>query len=346
MLDRIHVRSAVHGVVPHTLVQALCAYLRAQGLNPASLLPKGLEEFSADHLARVSAEAYCQFLIRAATALQDPLLGLHLGQTLQPLQLGALGYSLRACDNLGGALARIQRYHRLLHDINPMALHPTDTQLELRWGVTMGRPGALFDETGITAIVQFARDLCGQPLPLTEVDFVNPPPVDVQPYEAFFGCRVRFGQPITRLCLPLACLQWPLKQHDPHLLKLMDDQVQATLAALPANGNVVEQTRTAMAHLAQRGVPELASVANELKLSPRMLYRQLAAQGHQFRDLREATLRQSALTHVQEGRLPISDIALLLGYSEQSAFTRAFKRWTGQSPLQWRKSRQAQAALR
>lgn len=346
MLDRIHVRSAVHGVVPHTLVQALCAYLRAQGVDPTSLRPHGLEEFSTDHLARVSAEDYCQFLIRSATALQDPLLGLHLGQTLQPLHLGALGYSLRACDNLGGALARIQRYHRLLHDINPIDLHPTDTQLELRWGVTMGRPGALFDETGVTAIVQFARDLCGRALPLTEVDFVNPPPHDVRPYETFFGCRVRFAQPMTRLCLPLACLQWPLKQHDPHLLKLMDDQVQAALASLPAQGDVVEQARKAMAHLAQHGVPELACVANELKLSPRMLYRQLAARGHQFRNLRETTLRQSALAHVQEGRLPISDIAQLLGYSEQSAFTRAFKRWTGQSPLQWRKNQQTQAALR
>ena len=95
-------------------------------------------------------------------------------------------------------------------------------------------------------------------------------------------------------------------------------------------------------------MPELACVANELKLSPRMLYRQLAAQGHQFRDLREATLQQTALAHVQEGRLPISDIALLLGYSEQSAFTRAFRSWTGLSPLQWRKSQQdqVQAALR
>ncbi len=126
----------------------------------------------------------------------------------------------------------------------------------------------------------------------------------------------------------------------------MDDQVQAALASLPAQGDVVEQARKAMAHLAQHGVPELACVANELKLSPRMLYRQLAARGHQFRNLRETTLRQSALAHVQEGRLPISDIAQLLGYSEQSAFTRAFKRWTGQSPLQWRKSRQTQAALR
>ncbi|MGE5453031.1 MAG: AraC family transcriptional regulator [Acidobacteriota bacterium] len=346
MLDRIHQRSAVHGVVPHTLVNALASYLRAQGVDPAPLMPKGLKASSAHALERVPAEAYCQFLIAVAEHLQDPLLGLHLGQTIQPLHLGALGYALLACRNLGEALLRIQRYHRLMHDINPIEYHHTDTHLELRWGVAMGRPGALFDEAGVTAIVQFARDLCGRKLPIAELDFVNPPPHDSRPYQAFFGCPVRFGQAITRLSLPLACLQWPLRQHDPHLLKLMDDQVQASLAALPASGDLVEQTRRVLTHLAPQGVPELWQVASELKVSPRVLYRRLAAQGHQFRGLREQALQQSAKAHVQEGRLAMSDIALLLGYSEQSAFTRAFKRWTGLSPLQWRQAQQGHAAVR
>lgn len=346
MLDRIHDRSDVHGVVPHTLVQALCAYLRQQGIDPGSLMPKGLQETAAHALERVPAEAYCLFQIRAAEVLRDPLLGLRLGQTIKPLHLGALGYALLACNNLGAALMRIQRYHRLMHDINPISYHHTDTHLELRWGVTMGRPGALFDETGVTAIVQFARDLCGRKLPIDALDFVNPAPSDTSPYDRFFGCQVRFGQALTRLSLRLDCLQWPLQQHDPHLLKLMDEQVQASLAALPSCGDLVEQTRRVLSYLAPQGVPELERVASELRLSPRVLYRRLAAQGHQFRDLREQTLQHTAKSHLQEGRLPMSDIALLLGYSEQSAFTRAFKRWTGQSPLQWRQTQAHQAAVR
>ena len=85
MLDRIHDRSAVHGVVPHTLVQALCAYLRQQGIDPGSLMPKGLQETAAHALERVPAEAYCLCQIRAAEGLRDPLLGLDLGQTIKPL---------------------------------------------------------------------------------------------------------------------------------------------------------------------------------------------------------------------------------------------------------------------
>lgn len=346
MLQRIQDRHAVHGVVPHTLVQALCSYLRQKRMDPIPLMPKGLQETATHALERVPAEAFCQFQIQAAQALQDPLLGLHLGQTIQPSHLGALGYALLACDNLGAALMRIQRYHRLMHDINPITYHHTDTHVELRWGMAMGRPGALFDETGVTAIVQFAQELCGRPLPIDELDFVNPPPKDSAPYDAFFGCKVRFGQSLTRLSLRLDCLQWPLRQHDPHLLKLMDEQVQASLDALPSSGDLVEQTRRALRYLAPQGVPELDRVASELRLSPRVLYRRLAAQGHQFRDLREQTLEHTAKSHLQEGRLPMSDIALLLGYSEQSAFTRAFKRWTGLSPLQWRQTQAHQAAVR
>jgi AraC-like DNA-binding protein len=346
MLQRIQDRHAVHGVVPHTLVQALCSYLRQKRMDPSPLMPKGLQETATHALERVPAEAFCQFQIQAAQALQDPLLGLHLGQTIQPSHLGALGYALLACDNLGAALMRIQRYHRLMHDINPITYHHTSTHVELRWGMAMGRPGALFDETGVTAIVQFAQELCGRPLPIDELDFVNPPPKDSAPYDAFFRCKVRFGQTLTRLSLRLDCLQWPLRQHDPHLLKLMDEQVQASLDALPSSGDLVEQTRRALRYLAPQGVPELDRVASELRLSPRVLYRRLAAQGHQFRDLREQTLEHTAKSHLQEGRLPMSDIALLLGYSEQSAFTRAFKRWTGQSPLQWRQTQAHQAAVR
>lgn len=349
MLDRIHARSTVHGVVPQSLVHALSHYLQARHVDPAPLLPKALQGLTHTGLHRVPAEAYCQFLVRAAEHLQDPLLGLHFGQTIKPVHLGALGYALLACDNLGAALLRIQRYHRLMHDINPIEQHHTATHLELRWGVSMGRPGALFDESGVAALVQFAQDLCGRPLPISELDFVNPAPADIAPYQRHFGCTVRFDQPITRLCLPWDCLQWPLKQPDPHLLRLMEEQVDATLAALPESGDLVERTQRVMVHLAPKGMPELDQVASALKLSPRVLYRRLAQHGHQFRALREQALKQSAETHLRSGQLAMSDIAQLLGYSEQSAFTRAFKRWTGQSPLQWQQAqggRVTQAAER
>ena len=190
MLDRIHVRSAVHGVVPHTLVQALCAYLRAQGWTHP-LRPHGLEEFSPDHLARVSAEAYCQFLIQAATALKTHSWGCTWARLCSPCIWGTGLFTARMRQP-----GRRPGPHTALsppaarHQPHRPAPHRDPTGVAL--GCDHGRPGALFDETGVTAIVQFARDLCGRALPLTEVDFVNPPSRRQALREAFLdaGCAL------------------------------------------------------------------------------------------------------------------------------------------------------------
>lgn len=337
---RLYARDRLQGMVPQSLLQVLATYLSAQGVPPREIIPKRFPLDTPQNFGRVSAEDYCLLLIKAAERLHDPLLGLHLGQAIHPSQLGALGYVLLACENLGAALMRIQRYHRLVHDINPIEHVVTDDgHLELRWGVAHGKPGALHDEVGITGIVQFGRDLCGQHLPLSAVDFVNPPPTDIRPYTRYFGCPVRFAQPITRLVIPLSTLAAPLKQADPTLRRLMEEQVDAAMAQLPQAGDLGEMTRRLVAHLAPHGLPELDQVAAELRLSPRVLYRRLAEQGLTFRELREAALQQLAELHLADARLTLAEVSALLGYTEQSAFTRAFKRWTGVSPLQWRHQR-------
>ncbi len=335
-LKRLLARDVVHGMVPLTLLHMLAAYLQGHQAPLSTIMGGGYKPAALGQLDRFPAEDFCQMLLRAATHLADPLLGLHLGQTMRPLQLGALGYVFQSCDNLGQALIRVERYHRLVHDINPIAHRMVGEHIELCWGVTRGKPGALFDETGITAIVQLARDLCGQDLPLVQVDFVNPRPGQLRPYQDFFGCPVHFDQAVSRIVMPLHYLGIPLAQPDPMLLKLMEDQVDAAVSRLPDEGDLADVTRRVVANLAKDGMPELDRVATELRMTPRVLYRRLAAEGLNFRDLRESALQQLAEQHLRDRRLSLADVALLLGYSEQSAFTRAFKRWTGHTPTAWR----------
>ena len=338
LLHRLHERDVVRGMVPHTLLRVLAAHIQRHGLNPAALLSPEALRPEAQHLGRFPAESFCQSLLATAEALNDPLLGLHLGQALQLSHLGALGYLLLSCENLGAAMLRIQRYHRLLHDINPIHYEVEGDSLALQWGLSKGRPGALFDEMGVSAIVQCMRGLVGPSLPVQAVDFVNPPPAHTQPFVDFFKAPVRWQQPVTRLVLPLSSLQTPLRQPDPMLLGLMEEQVDASLAHLPDAGDLADMTRRTVAQMARQGVPELEQVAEELGLSPRVFYRRLAAQGLNFRQLREEALRQVAELHLADARLSLADVSELLGYTEQSAFSRAFKRWSGISPLQWRQA--------
>ena len=333
---RLYARDVVQGMVPQTFVRVLWQHLAAHGVAPQDLIPQPWWPDDARPFSRLPAEDYCHLLIQAAERLHDPSLGLHLGQRMQPDHLGALGYVLLACENLGAALMRIQRYHRLVQDINPIEHVVQGEHVALCWGSAQGKPGALFDEAGITGIVQFARNLCGQPLAVHEVDFVNPPPPDTRPYTRYFACPVRFGMPMTRLVIPLHTLALPLRQSDPALLRLMEAQVDAAMARLPDAGNLGEATRRVVAHLAPQGLPELEQVAHELRLSPRVFYRRLAAQGLHFRTLRETALQQLAEMHLRDTRLTLAEVGALLGYTEQSAFSRAFKRWTGMAPLPWR----------
>lgn len=346
---RTYQRDAVKGHVPHALVILLRHHVGQQCQRRGLPLPpdwpsapgderdRGAQV--ADHLKRFPVEEFCHLLIAAAEHLQDPLLGLHLGQTIRPAHLGALGYVLRACDCLGTALLRIERYHRLVHDLNPITHQWQDGHLALTWGISKGRPGALFDEMGLSGFVEFGRRLCAQPMPLMRVDFVNPPPPDARPYTDYFGCTVRFAQPATQLVLPASSLVLPLQQADPVLLALMESQVAQAMAELPqASDSLIDQTRRAVANLAPHGMPELPDVARHMGLSPRVLYRRLAAHGQGFRELRESALQHMAEVHLADLRLSLSEVGALLGYTEQSAFSRAFKRWTGLSPLQWRQT--------
>ncbi|MDO9002934.1 MAG: AraC family transcriptional regulator ligand-binding domain-containing protein [Aquabacterium sp.] len=339
-MERVHVRNRVLGTVPIALLRLLTDYLKAAGHNPSQLWGGAAwDAVCDDHLAPVSAEEFCQRLLRAAEYLDDPLLGLHLGQFVQLSHLGAMGYVLQTCENLEAVLLRVHRYHRLLNNINPVEPRIEGDHLELQWGIAHGKPGALFDEAGITSFVEIGRKLFDDRHDLVvAVDFVNPPPLDTTPFTAYFKCPVRWHQPITRLVTRLAWLQTPLPKADPLLLRLMEAQVNHKLSTLPIgeDGELRHRTAQVVMHLAQGSIPQLDRVAQALRLSPTVYARELAKAGLNFRELRQDALRQLAEGHLLEGRLSIAEIGVRLGYTQTSAFTRAFKSWTGASPLQWK----------
>lgn len=281
-----------------------------------------------------------QALLTQARAL-DPgppaTFALRLAAGIAPRHFGVLGFAALACRTLGEALQRLERHHRAVYDVNVAQLRPCEQGLSIEWGVERGRPGALVDETAIAALVQLTRNLTGRPLRPLAVDFVNRRPAAVQPYEDFFGCPVRFDQPATRLLLALHDLALPLRSADADLLALLDAQAEALLQQVAAVSGPLAVWRQALVGLIRSGRSSLADLAASLQMSPRSLQRKLAAQGQSFQTLLSATRRQLAEAYLRDPDVELAEVALLLGYSEQSAFTRAFRQWTGQAPLQWRR---------
>ena len=262
---------------------------------------------------------------------------LRLARGIAPRHFGIVGFAALASSTLAEALQRLERHHRAIYDVNLAQVRPCAEGLCIEWGVERGRPGALVDETAIAALLQLTREFTGRPVRALAVDFVNPRPADVRPYEDFFGGPVRFGQPSTRVVLATRDLALPLRGADAALLALLDAQAERLLQDVAAVTGPVAVWRQALVGLIRSGRTQLADLADCLQMSPRSLQRRLAEHGHSFQTLLGQTRQQLAEAYLRDASVELAEVALLLGYSEQSAFTRAFRQWTGQAPLQWRR---------
>jgi AraC-like DNA-binding protein len=329
--------------VSTTYVTLLYEFLAREGLDASSLLGPLPDE---RELPYTRVDVWRGMLERAQETVGGTAFGLRVGQGITPRHFGIVGYLGLASANLGEALTRTERYASLVYDVNPMHLEMEAGQLVLRWGVENGKPGQLVDETGIAAMVQLARDITGKTWPVERVCFVNPAPADITPYADFFAGEVWFDQPRTELRIPFTYLQQPLRQPDASLLALLDQQAEAMLGREAqrneerseggvAGAGRADEYRRVLIRLLREGDASVEKLADSFHMSARTLQRKLSAQGIRYQPLLDGTRRMLAQEYLSDGRLSMTDIASLLGYSEQSAFNRAFKRWTGTSPARW-----------
>ncbi|MCH8180770.1 MAG: AraC family transcriptional regulator [Proteobacteria bacterium] len=325
-----------------SFAQLLYEYLDRQGLDAVQLL--GPRPDPSQHFVPMS--DWQAWLKRVDAVEGRAGLGLRIAEGISARHFGVVGYAALACGNLGEALQRMERYHASVYDANPPRVEvlPGGQGVAVEWGVERGRPGALVDETAIASLVQLARDMTGRYWPLRKVSFVNPPPADLQPYRDFFGGEVVFHAPATRLEFDAATLALPLRKSDPALAQLLDQQAAQLLQQVSQVPAIVDAWRRTLVPLIREGQTSLAALARAHHTSPRTLQRRLCEQGTSFQQLLDDTRRHLAEGHLKDAQLDLAEIALLLGYSEQSAFTRAFRAWTGLPPAQWRKQQRLRAA--
>ncbi|MDP2228452.1 MAG: AraC family transcriptional regulator [Moraxellaceae bacterium] len=287
--------------------------------------------------ARMPLSEWLGLLELIADIVPRPALGLAIGQRVQPRHAGVMGYLGLSCDTLGEALLRFARYHRLVYDGNPVEVDIATEGVRISWGIAHGKPGQLPDETAIAAFATLTRLLVDQPICAQRVEFVNAAPDDTSPYETFFGCPVSFAHARTTVQFSADHLALPIRYRDPGLRALLEQQAESLLHALPQRDAFETTLRQALIRQLHNGEPTLEGIAHALHVSPRTLQRRLAERQLQFKPLLETTRRALAHDYLGDPNLALTEIALLLGYSEQSAFSRAFRRWTGQTPKAFRR---------
>jgi len=170
-----------------------------------------------------------------------------------------------------------------------------------------------------------------------EVQFAHPAPTQITEHLRVFGAPVLFGYSTNTIVVEREFLSRQVPGADQRLYGIMKQYLEQILEAMPPEHGMLPEVRRAIAETMREGDPNLGRVAKKLATTPRTLQRQLKKQGVEFKQLVDSTRRHFAVTYLKEGKTTLTEIAFLLGYSEASAFTRAFKRWTGSTPLAYRR---------
>jgi AraC-like DNA-binding protein len=312
--------------------------LRQVGIEPGLL---------SDPESRIPFVNYVQLLESAAAATGDDLIGLHMG-SMQSIQvIGVLGYVLQSSPDVRTQLAHTARYFALQQEGATITLRNAGPAVEFVYtvldpNVSLHRQDA---EGTLALAVANWRTLTGLPhwSPLS-VHFEHPAPVKVQELCRFFGCPVHFSEDFDGMRFPPAFLGMPIRSADPGLHAILTRYAEDSLTDHKDLTSLAMRIQRLIAASLATGSASINDVAERLAIAPRTLQRRLAGEGLRFNDLLDETRRNLAVQYLDDPHLGLTDIAFLVGYSDLTAFHRAFRRWFGRTPIEFRE--QAENRLR
>lgn len=311
------------------------------GLDPLTTLRDvGIDPSHLDDLGSEVPLAWCQRLWQSVVRRSGQHdIGLRLASTLDPHELGVFGQLLRSSATLANALLTAGRFVRLLSRTSELELHIHGDRSTLAYRPrypTLCHPQ--MSEFAIAAIATVARGLSGHDLEPMEVRFVHAAPIDTSIHRNFFRAPVKFDQPHHGFVFPTAALQHPILgatvAHRPELERHAYELLEHTLVPPSFADRVLTLLQARLRH----GEPSSVDVAAALGLHPKTLNRRLRAEGTNYQQLLNQLRHRLAEHYLSQPELSVSHVARMLGYSENSAFCRAFKRWTGSAPQDFRRT--------
>jgi len=321
-------------------VLLLLDYAARQGMDRERLMRAAglVAEDVHDPDARVRTASTLKIWRMVIDAQNDPFLGLHIGSSVGAKQLGLVGYVMYHSETLEGALNRLARYGRILSDAIQFEIVNTDEQTVFVWQahpalVALRHPV----ELGVTLVVSIGRETTNSDLVPMKVDLPSPRPEAVGAYRSMFRCPVAFDQPVAAVTFSRQQMRIPTQSPDATLLGYLDNLAEITLAPLEeSDDSMIAAVRRALWTMLPGGRPDLWRTATSMGVSARTLQRRLGEQGSSFSKVLDELRRDLSDELLSDRKLSVAEVAFLLGYSEPSAFQRAFRRWRGISPRRFR----------
>jgi AraC-like DNA-binding protein len=272
-------------------------------------------------------------LWRAAVAKTGKgALGLHVAMQMQPGTLGLVEYAARNNATLGDALRTLARYSEVLAEGATFRLDVDGELARFTYAVTGSpQPPSVVDFV-LGYVARIMREGIAPPVKLHEVVFNYPTPVDRAPYEALFKVRLRFDAKENAVVFDAAALNSLIETADPHLHAVLDQQARKLVAELPVTDAFEERVQRLMASELRSGDPTARGLAKKLRMSPRTFQRRLLDAGTTNTKLLDEVRHGLSLRLLDQNELTLGEISAALGYSDVSAFRKAFRRWTGHAP--------------
>ena len=334
----------MRGLVSVRVIRGSLAGMAAAGQDVAKLLaelgldPAQLEDMDGYLPERVWRDLWIEVERRTG----DGCAGIHAAEHIEWGHFDVVDYAIASAGDLASALRLFGRYFRILNSVSEYVLFETADGLRVeRWmagdeTLVMPRHAAEFS---LACTVLRMRQVSARDWVPAVVTLRHPPPSDAHEYRRLFGCDVRFGAPRDSFVVRRDDLATPMKAADPALAALVERHARDLHGRLPTAHASVDELRRVLARELAGGSPTIERSAAALGHSRRSLQRRLAEEDATFSAVLDQLRRELAQSYLRSPEMSIGEIGFLLGYSDVTAFQRAFKSWTGFSPGAYRAAR-------
>lgn len=321
----------------------LIGAIESAGGDPAQILdPLGLDRrvFSNPHGFIPTAD-FARVLEDAARATGDDCFGLHFGEHYHPKDVGPLVYVVLNSPTIAVGFENVARYLRLHNEAAEVSFVLGEKWAYLRHLLTdlPAESRRQHNEYSLAVALGTLRLMMGSEWPPVEVQFEHQAPARTSEQGRVFGAPVSFGRAANAFVIEHEFCERQIAAADARLYPIMRRYLDRVLDEMPPEDGLLGSVRRTIGESMRHGDPTLTEVAKRIAIGPRTLQRRLRDYGVDFNGLVDDTRRRFSLRYLRDRRNTLTEVAYLLGYSEVSAFNRAFKRWTGSTPLDYRRGR-------
>ena len=328
--------ASVYVFCPRAVLQAASALgvdsatlLRDTGVNPDLLLDPG---------ERIPLAQYLDLYQMAVDRTGDPDLGLYVGHIIYFSGMNLHLYMTTICRNLKEYFNVIPSTIRLRGDTGRVLIRPKGEFIRLEWHALHEETRAwrpLVDEM-LKSSVEIVNGICALPVPVHAAEFSYPAPDDTRALKRAFGPNLKFGCEVSCVYFARETLRYPLIDLDFELGRDFWAGAESVFAEPDGVDPFLRDTRAVMRRALPGGELTIDTLATAMGISRRTLQRRLSTLNSSFKQMLQDVREELSLRYLDDPRLAITEIALLLGYSDQASFSNAFKVWRGCAPSEYR----------